>query len=199
MTSRLEDHKYCPAAATEQSTQLHPLTHMDSFGNNDRRDFERADRERDFGSSDQFDSSTRSTGGYNNTSEFDSSNSGSGFESRRDRFDDNTNPGMGMGTGAGTDSSFRSGAMNDSSYGSSTTADTFGTSNTGSYGTGNDFNNDRSTEYDNNEFGRGSKPTMGDKLKGGAEKLAGQMLNKPGLEERGQERKMGEFRDRDNF
>jgi hypothetical protein len=42
------------------------------------------------------------------------------------------------------------------------------------------------------------KPTLGDKIKGTAEKLAGSVLNNDGMKQRGQERKMGETMDTNN-
>ncbi|KAJ7473242.1 hypothetical protein FB451DRAFT_1558521 [Mycena latifolia] len=44
---------------------------------------------------------------------------------------------------------------------------------------------------------RTGKASMGDKLRGGAEKIAGKMVGNPGLQERGQERKMGEYQQND--
>ncbi|KAF8207948.1 hypothetical protein K438DRAFT_1814681 [Mycena galopus ATCC 62051] len=53
----------------------------------------------------------------------------------------------------------------------------------------------------NDEFGSGNsgqKASMGDKLKGGAEKLAGKITGNTNMQERGQERKAGDF-DQNNF
>ncbi|KAJ7067820.1 hypothetical protein C8F01DRAFT_1115836 [Mycena amicta] len=168
---------------------------MDSYGsnnnNNNGRDFERTDRNFTGTGNDQFDTTFAGRSGYNQPDQFGSSNTtdtGAGFESSR-RFDDNSNSGMGMGTGTGA-------GIGDSTYSSSTTGmgDSYGSTGTG---TGmNDGFNDTSnrTDFDGGRTtGMGGKPTMGDKLKGGAEKLAGKVTNNPGMQERGQERKMGEF------
>ncbi|KAJ7148227.1 hypothetical protein C8R46DRAFT_1128090, partial [Mycena filopes] len=84
-----------------------------------------------------------------------------------------------------------SGGQTDSSYGSG--------GRTGDLGSG---GMQREGEFgssggNRNEFGA-AKPSMGDKVKGGAEKLVGKMTGNPNMQERGQERKMGEFEQRSN-
>ncbi|KAJ6537253.1 hypothetical protein DFH09DRAFT_1178332 [Mycena vulgaris] len=59
----------------------------------------------------------------------------------------------------------------------------------------NEFGSSNRNEFDGERTG---KVSMGDKLKGGAEKLAGKMTGNAGLQERGQERKMGEY-EQNNF
>ncbi|KAF7301211.1 Carbohydrate esterase family 4 protein [Mycena indigotica] len=153
---------------------------MDSYGSNtsgNRREF--TDRT-DLGNN-QFDSTTGRSGYGQGQDQFSSGTTAGGFESgRRDRFDDTT---TGMGNNSSLGSSGNTGRMG---MGDSTT---YGSDSRTTGTLGNSGYSDRS-EFDN---GMGGKPTMGDKLKGGVEQIAGKVMNKPAMETRGQERKMGEF------
>ncbi|KAJ7133564.1 hypothetical protein C8R44DRAFT_849608 [Mycena epipterygia] len=154
----------------------------------------------------------RTGGGYDN-------NAGStGFGSTQsggDQFDPSTNLG-GYGQdgnmsannmnsssmGYGQDSNMNSGmnsSMNSSSFGTSSRTDDLDSGVTGGgVMQGDQFGSTgRTTDFDNGNTGRSGKVPMGDKLKGGAEKLAGKVMGNSGMQERGQERKMGEFENND--
>ncbi|KAJ7181364.1 hypothetical protein C8R43DRAFT_1229288 [Mycena crocata] len=142
---------------------------------------------------DRFDSNTNTSGGYG--------------QERSGRLDTNTNSNMDTGMNNSLNSSSNTGSgmnsdigMNDSSFGSSrmdntpSRTDNF-SSESGNYG-GMQRNEFDSTSNNRNEFDGTTttgKVSMGDKLKGGAEKMAGKMTGNAGFQERGQERKMGEL------
>ncbi|KAK7036171.1 hypothetical protein R3P38DRAFT_2910889 [Favolaschia claudopus] len=168
-------------------------------------------------------STTGSTGmgrsdNFNNDTFNDSSRTtGGGYQDRFDNTGSNMGSTMGgntasSGMGGGLTGGMRSG-MTDTSYGGSTGTRTDDLSqgtgaglgrneydNSSSTGRNTDFGGDnfesrnREREFDSSH----NKPSMGDKLKGGAEQLAGKMTGNAGLQERGQERKMGEFNERNN-
>jgi len=143
--------------------------------------------------------------GTGQTDRFDSSNTSGGY-GQQDRFD-NTGSNMGGGVGGGMTGSNMGTGMNDSSLGTARTDD-LSSQGAGYGGTkGDEFSAGRNEFSSGNrdEFGSGNrtefdgnKPTMGDKVKGGAEKLAGKVMGNAGMQERGQERKMGEF-ERNDF
>ncbi|KAJ7846695.1 hypothetical protein B0H14DRAFT_2771334 [Mycena olivaceomarginata] len=138
----------------------------------------------------------RSTGmGQNDR--FESSNTSGGY-GQQDRFENTGSNTMGGGMGGGMN--------NDSSLGGNRTDD-LSSGGAGYGGMNNDeFTNtagrDEFSAGNRDEFGTGNrehgKASMGDKVKGGAEKLAGKVMGNPGMQERGQERKMGEFEQRNN-
>ncbi|CAK5272053.1 unnamed protein product [Mycena citricolor] len=141
------------------------------------------------------DSSNRRTGGgltsdmdRQQQSRFDNTSSDLGSDTRRmDDLDRNQNTTSGLGgntrSGLGGNNSGLGG--NTSGLGGNNQYDT--TSNT----TG--------SQWDNNTTTSGlNKPTMGDKVKGTAEKLAGKVTGNAGMQERGQERKLGEFDNNNN-
>ncbi|KAJ6467521.1 hypothetical protein C8R47DRAFT_813524 [Mycena vitilis] len=126
--------------------------------------------------------------GSGQTDRFDNSNTSGGY-GQQNRFDNSGSAGANAGgnvTGAGITS-----GMSDMS--TARTDDLSST--TGGYG-GQNFDTDRDNFGTGNrdEFGAEThgKPSMGDKLKGGAEKLAGKVTGNAGMQERGQERKMGD-------
>ncbi|KAJ6566814.1 hypothetical protein B0H19DRAFT_1067092 [Mycena capillaripes] len=180
---------------------------MDSYDNNvntnsvygtDGTDSTRRDMGGDF-------NNTGSTGlGNNQNDRFESSNTSGGY-GQQDRFDNtgsNTGTGMtGSNMGTGMTGSNMGTGMNDSSFGSTQRTDDLSTGGTG-YGTGGDFGSSNRDEFgtgNRDEFEGHGKPSMGDKIKGGAEKLAGKMTGNTGMQERGQERKMGEFERNSEF
>ncbi|KAJ7274115.1 hypothetical protein C8J57DRAFT_1506231 [Mycena rebaudengoi] len=140
-----------------------------SFTNNDMTDNTEFGRDtgRNGGS---YDSNSESTGFGRTQDQFDSSNTSGGYGQRAT--DSTTmNPSYG-GMGQQSDNlSTEAGGFD----GNSTQADRFA---------------DR-REFNNSSMGGSSgKVPMGEKLMGGAEKLAGQVMGNTNMKERGQERKM---------
>ncbi|KAJ6585445.1 hypothetical protein B0H19DRAFT_1109697 [Mycena capillaripes] len=124
-------------------------------------------------------------------------NTGGGFD---------TGSAGGYGTSGNTASNFGTSAMDDNSGPGNTGgrfdvgsgADTTGygsgnTTSTNEYGAGTTGTTTSSNEYGATSANSSGKPTMGDKVKGGAEKLIGKVTKNPDMVERGQERKQGEF------
>ncbi|KAJ6492020.1 hypothetical protein C8R45DRAFT_990218 [Mycena sanguinolenta] len=142
-----------------------------------------------------FDSTTTTGGGYGQQDRFDNttSNTGTGMGGGMSTGmggDVGTGMGGGMGTGMGT-------GMNEQSFGTNRTDDLAQTQGAGYGGnTGaDDFNSGNADQYGSTH----GKATMGDKIKGGAEKLAGKVMGNTGMQERGQERKAGDFEQRNDF
>ncbi|KAJ7111656.1 hypothetical protein C8R43DRAFT_154821 [Mycena crocata] len=162
-----------------------------------------------------YDNNTESTGfGNTQNDRFDSSNtntSGGYGQERSDRFDTNANSTMDTGMNSSMNSSSNMGSdmntgmntssnmgsdMNESSFGSSrmdnTSSRTDNSPSEGSNYGGVQRNEFDSASNNRNEFDgtNTGKVSMGDKLRGGAEKMAGKMTGNAGLQERGQERKV---------
>ncbi|KAJ6583938.1 hypothetical protein DFH09DRAFT_1275006 [Mycena vulgaris] len=157
-----------------------------SFTNtNDNTDFGR-DSGRTGG---DYDNNTGSTG-FGNTQgdQFTSSNTSGGYA--RDSYNTTDSTNMGSNMGSNTSSNMGSN-MNDSSFGSLQRTDEFSSG-------GDQFGSNDRSEFNGNTMGRSGKVPMGDKVKGGAEKLAGKVMGNTGMQERGQERKMGEL-ENNNF
>ncbi|KAJ6623599.1 hypothetical protein B0H10DRAFT_2008791 [Mycena sp. CBHHK59/15] len=143
----------------------------------------------------------------NNNSEFgrsagghDSKTGTAGFGSaQNDQYSSNTAGGHGQGA---SDPHNNTGSnMNDSMHGSSQGTDNFG-SGAGAYdggsSAGNQLGSGGRDDFNGNTMGgSGGKIPMGDKLKGETEKLPGKVMGNSGLQERGQERKMGESNNND--
>ncbi|KAJ7142389.1 hypothetical protein C8R44DRAFT_865735 [Mycena epipterygia] len=94
------------------------------------------------------------------------------------------------------DSSVGSSRNTDTWFGSSRTKDSFSAANGGYSGGDTAWHRDEfQSSGDRNESERNNtgKASMGDKFRGGAEKLAGKMMGNAGMQVRGQKRKMGEF------
>ncbi|KAF9465250.1 hypothetical protein BDZ94DRAFT_1254064 [Collybia nuda] len=116
-----------------------------------------------------------------------------------------TGGGYGSGTSGGYDnkdretygsSGTRSTGAGGDSYGSSGT-DNFGSTNTGAgaggYGGTTGSGGDTYGSGTGTGAGQNAKPSMTDKIRGGAEKVAGKMTKNPDLVEKGQDRQTGEF------
>ncbi|KAF7364799.1 hypothetical protein MVEN_00349900 [Mycena venus] len=92
-------------------------------------------------------------------------------------FDTGSGAGVGTGTGIGANtmsSSNEYGSEDRNQYGTGTSSNDYGTGAT-------------------SDSNHGGKPTMKDRIKGGAEKIVGQVTKNPELVEKGQLRKEGEF------
>lgn len=171
-----------------------------SFNNtNDNTDFGR-DTGRAGG---DYDNNAGSTG-FGSTqgggAQFDPATNAGGYGQDGDMSSNNMNSSsMGYGQDSNMNSGMNSG-MNNSSFGTSRRTDDLDSGVTGGGAMqGDQFGSTgRTTDFDNdNTTGRSGKVPMGDKLKGGAEKLAGKVMGNSGMQERGQERKMGEFENND--
>ncbi|KAJ7069282.1 hypothetical protein C8F01DRAFT_511640 [Mycena amicta] len=114
---------------------------------------------------------------------------GSGADARaHPRFDTRANDGVGSGTGAGTNPTLSD------AYGTGAGAENYHATATS---TQHPIHQEDTTTPQT--YGTG-KPSVGDKIVGGAEKLAGSMTKNPGLKEKGIERKQGGTEaDRTNF
>jgi len=112
---------------------------------------------------------------------------------RADRFGSGT-----TGTGAGVTTGLGSSHTHDrDNYGSSnTTSGTGYGANTRTGGTG--YSNDNTDEYDRSNTTGQTKPSMGDKIKGGLETMVGKATKNPEMTERGVDRKTGNL-DNDNL
>ncbi|KAJ7157713.1 hypothetical protein C8R43DRAFT_1105952 [Mycena crocata] len=156
-----------------------------SFNDTNDNEFGRDTTRTGYGTSanDRFDSSLNTAGGYGQ----DSYNTPSGYGKTGSNMNDSFGP------------SRRSNSLSGGVVGGN---DRFGSNERSEFGRSeldssrNEFNGDRN-EFDSNTMGRSGKAPTGDKLKGGAEKLAGTMMGNAGMKERGQERKMGEFQNND--
>ncbi|KAF7358893.1 hypothetical protein MSAN_01229600 [Mycena sanguinolenta] len=147
--------------------------------------------------------STRAGGDFNNTTGmrqtggFDSTSTTGGY-GQQDRFD-NTGSNMGTGMGGGVDTGMGTG-MNEQPFGTNRTDDLAQSQSAGYGGNafstgGDDFNSGNRDEFGSTH----GKATTGDKIKGGAEKLAGKVMGNAAMQERGQERKAGDFEQRSDF
>ncbi|KAJ7133594.1 hypothetical protein C8R44DRAFT_730721 [Mycena epipterygia] len=105
--------------------------------------------------------------------QFHSSNTSGGYGQ-----DGNMNPNSSSGYGQDSD-------MDSSSFGTSRRTDDLDSGATGGAMQGDQFGSDRPTNFDSNNAnttGRSGKVPMGDKLKGGAEKLAGKVMGNSGMQ-----------------